>query len=93
MDDKLRSVLGNEELMAQIAAAVRGSSAPASPPQAPPPVADAVPTFTSAGGKSDSALALLSALAPFLRESRRSKLEAVTKAMAVANIYKNTKII
>lgn len=93
MDDKLRSVLGNEELMAQIAAAVRGGSTPAAAPPTPPAVSDAAPAFTSVGGKSDSALALLSALAPFLRESRRSKLEAVTKAMAVANIYKNTKNI
>lgn len=82
MDDKLKSILSNPALMAQIAAAVKGESAP---PEEP-----ALPRIPSAGG-SDKALALLAALKPFLSSGRQSKLDAVSKAMAVANIYKSTK--
>lgn len=95
MDDKLRSVLGNPELMAQIAAAVKGASGGEAPPQGyerrEPPSAP-VSTF-SAEVPADKALALLTALRPFLSSKRQAKLETVTKAVAVANIYKNTKNI
>ena len=91
MDEKIRSVLENEELLAKIAAAVRGT-AEASPTPAPPP---AVPTYTpsamSSAHSSTDALALLAALKPFLKHERREKLDAVTKALSVASVYKNMK--
>ena len=83
MDDKLKSILGNPALMAQIAAAVKGDSSPPAEPAALPQ-----PYATDSG---DKALALLSALKPFLSSTRQNKLDAVSKAMAVANIYKSTK--
>lgn len=89
MDEKIRSVLENEELMARIAAAVRGTdnherSVPAPPVQAVPTVAERRPS---------DALALLAALKPFLRSERRDKLDAVTKALSIADVYKNIKSI
>ena len=52
--------------------------------------------FHHMGGISDmddKALALLSALAPFLSERRRTKLDGITKAMTVAGVYKGVKKI
>jgi len=92
MDDKLKSILGNPELMAQIAAAVKGETAP---PSEPYPREQSLPasSFVNpySGGGNDKALALLAALKPFLSGARQSKLDAVSKAMAVASIYKSTK--
>ena len=85
MDDRLKSVLGNPELMAQIAAAVKGGAPAESAPQTYAPAEPSVPS------SADKALALLTALRPFLSSARQAKLESVTKAVAVANIYKNTK--
>jgi len=94
MDDKLRSVLSNPELMAQIAAAVKGASGGEPPAQGyaqrePSAPANVFPAEAPA----DKALALLTALRPFLSSKRQAKLETVTKAVAVANVYKNTKNI
>ena len=90
MDDKLRSVLNNPELIARIASAVKGITPEESAPQPTHYAAEEV--YSPVGnGRGDKALALLSALRPFLSEGRRSKLESVSRAMAVANIYKNTK--
>ena len=88
MDDKIRSVLENEELLAKIAAAVRGAEAPKE--AYPAPAKEPFPAPPAQGGGSD-ALALLYALRPFLRRERQEKLEAVTKAISVANVYKNVK--
>lgn len=85
MDDKLRSVLGNPELMARIAAAVNGTAA-----EEPVKEVYASPVQEA---RSDKALALLSALAPFLSERRRTKLDGITKAMTVAGVYKGVKKI
>ncbi len=87
MDDKLQSVLSNKELMEKIAALIQGNTEPAAPvaapsysppPQAPTPAAD-------------KGLALLAALTPFLKESRRKKLEAARGAISVASAYKTMK--
>ncbi len=85
MDEKLKSVLGNPELMAKIAAAVNGAAPEESPKEVYAP--------TVPSGQSDKALALLAALAPFLSERRRTKLEGITKAMTVAGVYKGIKKI
>lgn len=94
MDDKLNSVLGNPQLMAQIAAAVRGASAEPTPTPTPTPTPQpqSQPTLGGEGG-TDRALNLLGALAPFLKTSRREKLDAITRALAVASVYKSTKNI
>lgn len=88
MDDKLRSILGNPELMAQIAAAVKGESVPAAESY---PREQSLPASVGNSYGNDKALALLAALKPFLSAARQSKLDAVSKAMAVASIYKSTK--
>lgn len=84
MDDKLQSVLGNRELMEKIAALVQGE-------QSPPP-APVVPSYSPPlPPQNDKGLALLAALAPFLKESRRKKLEAARSAISVASAYKTVK--
>ena len=96
MDDKLNSVLGNPQLMAQIAAAVRGASGDGASSSAPSPAPapTSVPAVGYGGeGGTDKALNLLGALAPFLKTSRREKLDTITRALAVASVYKNTRNI
>ena len=93
MDEKIRSVLENEELLAKIAAAVRGTDAPTQEYAPPPQRAEALPVIQSAGRSGSDALALLSALKPFLRQERREKLDALTKALSVASVYKSVKNI
>lgn len=96
MDDKLRSVLNNPQLLAQIAAAVKGAASGEETESAPQyaPRENAIPAAVMpTEAPNDKAMALLAALRPFLSSARRDKLETVTKAMAVANIYKNTKNI
>lgn len=85
MDEKIRSVLENEELMSKIAAAVGGAGRPGAQ-SAGLPYADTQPA-----GRGAEAMALLAALKPFLREERRQKLDTVTRALAVASVYKNVK--
>lgn len=92
MDDKLNSVLGNPQLMAQIAAAVRGAAEPTQPAPPAAPAVQQQPLYGGEGG-TDRALNLLGALAPFLKTQRRDKLDAITRALTVASIYKNTKNI
>lgn len=85
MDEKLKSVLENEELLAKIAAAVKGTEQREQPVPAVREVKPAVPS----GGA--DAVALLAALKPFLRRERREKLDAVTRALSAASIYKSIK--
>lgn len=89
MDDKLKNVLSNPQLMSQIASLIKGSGEPEATPTYTPPE-PSLPT-AAFGGESDKALALLAALRPFLSGARQQKLESVTKAVAVANIYKNNR--
>lgn len=91
MDDKIRNVLENEELLAKIAAAVRGLDAPAPVPSPPPQMPEPIQPAGNFESGSPNALALLSALKPFLRQERRQKLDAVTKALSVASVYKSVK--
>ncbi|MBQ3195009.1 MAG: hypothetical protein IJB65_00935 [Clostridia bacterium] len=91
MDDKLQSVLGNKELMEKIAALVQGTQeAPPAPAPAPVPVQQ---SFSPSPIQGDKGLALLAALAPFLKESRRKKLDAARNAISVANAYKTMRKI
>lgn len=100
MDDRIRAVLEDPDLMARIARAVRGAEPREE--QAPTPV-EAAPlyspagAFTEARGPSplgnDKGLALLAALAPFLKESRRKKLDMARGVLSAAAIYKNAKSI
>ena len=92
MDGKLQAILGDETALAKIAAIVKGASTPAEPPPVPTkePMQSTAPVTTFAA---DDRLALLAALRPFLKESRRTKLDSITKVMNVASIYKNTKHI
>jgi len=115
MEDKIKSVLQNEEMMGKIAELIKGfapaaaaaetlpeapaeipaavpaaafSEAPAVPPAIPAaamPVAR--PAHAAIKGGS-SAAALLSSLRPFLRETRRSKLDALATAMTMAEVFK-----
>lgn len=85
MDEKLKSVLENEELLAKIVAAVKGTE---QREQASPAVRETAPAVQ--GGGAD-AVALLAALKPFLRRERREKLDAVTRALSAASIYKSIK--
>lgn len=96
MEEKVKSVLGNEEMLAKIAALVQTMSAsPAEDarpsPAAPPPADISVPARGYGPAVSDERLALLSALRPFLSERRRSKLDTVSKALAVAGVYRTAK--
>lgn len=91
MDDKLKNVLGNPELMSRIAALIKGAdNSEAAPVYTPAEPARPTAAF-GADSSSDKALALLTALRPFLSQARQQKLESVTKAVAVANIYKNNR--
>lgn len=95
-NNKLQAVLSNPELMAKIAALVKGETSP--PPESAQP---AVPTYAPASvsetpfsGLSPSAdrgIALLYALRPFLKEERRRKLDAATGALSVASVFRGTK--
>lgn len=85
MDEKLKSVLENEELLAKIAAAVKGTE---QREQSVPAVREVKPATPSGGA---DAVALLAALKPFLRRERREKLDAVTRALSAASIYKSIK--
>lgn len=95
MDDKLSQVLGNKELMEKIADLVRGGTE--SPPPAPlaPPAVTALaakePAVPALSPTASRGLALLDALAPFLKEERRKKLAAARGAITVAGAYKNIK--
>ena len=89
MDDKLQSVLGNKELMEKIAALVQGTQE-APPAPAPVPVQQ---SFSPSPIQGDKGLALLAALAPFLKEGRRKKLDAARNAISVANAYKTMRKI
>lgn len=109
MDEKIRAVLENPQLMESILAALRsaggGEAAENAPINAPTnEVArqDAVPDLPALGtvpapyGYSqggDRGLALLAALKPFLKESRRKKLDMAKGVLSVAALYKNTKNI
>lgn len=89
MDEKIRSVLENEELLAKIAAAVRGTAEPSpAPPQSVPTY---MPSVAEPVRQQPDAVALLAALKPFLRQERREKLDSITKALSVASVYKNIK--
>ena len=107
IDEKIRSVLQNEEMMAKIADLIQ-NVAPSGPPKeqqagipaavAPePPAQQASLTLPGAGGSllgglaGNEAMTLLAAMRPFLRESRRSKLDAVSKAVAMAGVFRSAK--
>lgn len=103
MDDKIRSVLDNPELLSKIVSAVRGISAEASsdadgrsaepaaaPVYASPPVSSAS-ALTVPKNESSDAVALLSALKPFLGRERREKADAVIRALSAAGLYKSIK--
>ncbi len=81
MDEKLKSVLENEELMARIAAAVRGTATPPTPQPLPVPQSN----------RTGDALALLTALKPFLKKEKQVRLESLSKAISAANIYNSVK--
>lgn len=83
MDNKLSQVLSNKELMEKITALIKGEE-PAPPPSEPA-------TVLAPSKSADKGLALLSALAPFLKESRRKKLESAEGLISVISAYKNMK--
>ena len=120
MEDKIKSVLQNEEMMAKIAEMIKGiapavGGSPASqadtppaapafsevsaeaapppipaPPQREPSIAAASNALSALGGKNHAA-ALLSSLRPFLRESRKSKLDTLATAISMAGVFKSMK--
>ncbi|MBR6594443.1 MAG: hypothetical protein IKK83_04605 [Clostridia bacterium] len=113
MDEKIRAVLENPQLMESILAALRSAgggeaaenapiNAPINAPtnevarQAAVPDLPALGTVPAPYGYSqggDRGLALLAALKPFLKESRRKKLDMAKGVLSVAALYKNTKNI
>ncbi len=51
---------------------------------------DALPALMQGfGAKSDPRLLLLSSIKPLLREEKREKIDAITKALAIASMMKN----
>lgn len=91
MDGKLQAILGDEAALAKIAAIVKGVS---QPEQSAPPVPTLQePTLPTASFAADNRLALLAALRPFLKESRRARLDSLTKVMNVAKLWQTTKHI
>lgn len=88
MDEKLNAVLSNSELMEKIAALVKGTTPP---PEDIPEPATPVQSFVPATGSMDKGLALLNALRPFLKESRRRKLDSAAGALSVASLYSGIK--
>ncbi len=92
MDGKLQAILGDEAALAKIAAIIKGVAQPAQQelPAEPLPVQSTAPVVANA---TDDRLALLAALRPFLKDSRRNRLDSITKVMNVASVYKNAKHI
>ncbi len=96
MDGKLQAILSDETALAKIAAIVKGTSSPAIPSAASVPSAPPVSEQVSApvaSNAADDRLVLLSALRPFLKESRRARLDSITKVIGVAKVWQNTKHI
>ncbi len=91
MDGKLQAILSDETALAKIAAIIRGTEPPTEPPAAV--AATPAPTIPTASFQSDDRVALLAALRPFLKESRRSRLDSITKVMNVAKLWQTTKHI
>lgn len=101
--EKLKSVLSDPEAMAKISAIASSlgmNPAPESPRNEQPPkesepspieATDIVSAFsgmipTSSG---DPRVALLSSLKPLLREEKRGKIDALTRALSIASMMKN----
>ncbi len=89
MDGRLQAILGDENALRRIAAAVRGE-----PTEKEAPTESVASTSSpSTLGTSNDAAALLAALRPFLKDSRREKLDRFSKAITVASVYRNAKSI
>ncbi len=99
--EKLKNVLSDPESMAKIMSIASGLGA--SQPQSKPlretaapepdsakPTADTVPASAFASERqSDPRIALLASLKPLLREEKRDRLDALTRALALASMMKN----
>lgn len=99
--EKLKNVLSDPEAMAKIMSIASGLGA--SQPQGEPtretaapepdsalPTAGTVPASAfSSERQSDPRIALLYSLKPLLREEKRERLDALTRALALASMMKN----
>lgn len=96
MEDKLGAILGNPQMMQQIFSLAQSLGQDTSAPRQEPPT-PAPPEFDSGtlakiaglaqlGGNDSQQQALLSALAPYLRQDRVSKLEKAMQAAKMARL-------
>ena len=105
--DKLKSVLADPDAMSKITAIASGLGlgsdnanrpAPTNEPSAaaaedaPQTASQSLAAFSgSTFSEPDPRLALLNSLKPLIREDRRDRLDALTKALTLASVMKNLK--
>ncbi len=82
-------VLSNPEMMSKISA-LASKSAPQQEPTAPQAV-QSEQTFSFGDTSKDSRADLLLALKPLLKENKRSKIDAVVKALTIASTVSKMK--
>ncbi len=101
--EKLKSVLSDPEAMAKITAIASSLGMnPNAPPEAPEPMPEAAPEpkreeidIASAFSQlmpssvNDPRIALLGSLKPLLREDKRDKIDALTRALSITSMMKN----
>ena len=100
--EKLKSVLSDPEAMAKITAIASsfGMSPSVETKEQPPPTAIPEPKKQEAdiasalsqlmpSSANDPRIALLSSLKPLLREEKRDKIDALTRALSITSMMKN----
>ena len=100
--EKLKNVLSDPEAMAKITAIAsslgmspntepKEQSAPAVTPEPKKQEADIASAFSQLmpSSVSDPRIALLSSLKPLLREEKRDKIDALTRALSITSMMKN----
>jgi hypothetical protein len=67
--------------------AEQNSPTPEVTEQAKPPQIPSIPSIPTAAPKTDPRLALLNSLKPFLRAEKQAKVDTLTRALTVANLF------
>ncbi len=86
---KVMDVLSNPEMMSKISALASGGAT--QPEPTAPQTVQSAPTFSFGEASKDSRADLLLALKPLLKENKRSKIDAVVKAMTIASTVSKMK--
>ena len=88
---KVMDVLSNPEMMSKISALASSSSPPQTEQNEPPMVSKPTSAFSFQGASQDTRSELLLALKPLLKENKRSKIDAVVKALTIATTVSKMK--